>query len=508
MLGTALAPVPGMLEPTFLSRSQFAWTITIHIIFASLSVGLAPFIVYFTWKDVRTGSQRYARLREFWVTVFAIGFVMGTATGIPMSFQFGTNFPIFSEVTGELIGGPLAFEAKMAFFLEAVFLGILLFGRERVSDRTYVLSSVLVAVGAWLSAFWIIVVNAWMQTPQGYELVDGGSGLEVATMTDPVAALLTPRLPWMYAHMQLSAVIAVALLIAGIAAYFIWHNRDSKVWRTALMIAIVVLIVTAPLQALQGDAYARHVEDTQPAKFAAMEAHYETQTGADLHIVAFPNSLDGLTDPRAENLWTISIPELASVLTGGDADTEVTGLNEFEDTPPVAVVFWSFRVMVGLGIWFIALSLWAGYRAYRGQLTESNRLLAAFMLSTPLGFIAMISGWYTTEVGRQPWIVQDILTVEEGVSETLSTTEALLSFVAFFIVYTLLFLIFVYVIWRIMGRERERIESVAATESADTDPGTTADAATDGGANTARRDDEDAPEQPNIGDEATEGTHK
>ncbi|WP_119821904.1 cytochrome ubiquinol oxidase subunit I [Halalkaliarchaeum desulfuricum] len=450
---TAIA-APTVLSggPELLSRIQFAWTITIHIVFASLSVGLAPLIVYFTYRDVKTGSERYAQLRDFWVKVFALGFVMGTATGIPMSFQFGTNFPIFAEFAGELIGGPLAFEAKMAFFLEAVFLGVLLFGRERVSDRMYLASSVLVAIGAWLSAFWIIVVNAWMQTPQGFDLAG-----DVATMTDPIAAIVTPRLAWMYVHMQLSAVIAVALLVAGVGAYLLWKHDGNDAWRTAVTIALVLLVISAPVQALQGDAYAKHVEDTQPAKFAAMEAHYETDEGVALHVIAFPKTLEGFTDPRAENLYTLSVPMLVSYMLEGDPGAEVIGLNEFEHTPPVAIVFWSFRAMVGLGVWFVFLGLWGAYRRYQGRLSESDRLLKALMLSTPLGFLAMIAGWYTTEVGRQPWMVQDELLVGESVSPVLTGWEAMLSVAAFVAVFGGLFLIALYAFRRMVAAESRRL---------------------------------------------------
>ena len=469
---------PGVLSsaPELLSRIQFAWTITIHIVFASLSVGLAPLIVYFTYKDVKTGSERYAELRDFWVKVFALGFVMGTATGIPMSFQFGTNFPIFAEFAGELIGGPLAFEAKMAFFLEAVFLGVLLFGRERVSDRTYVASSVLVAIGAWLSAFWIIVVNAWMQTPQGFDLAG-----DVATMTDPIAAIITPRLAWMYVHMQLSAVIAVALLVAGVGAYLLWKHDGDDAWRTAVTIALVLLVISAPVQALQGDAYATHVEDTQPAKFAAMEAHYETDEGVALHVVAFPKTLDGFTDPRAENLYTLSVPMLVSYLLEGDPSAEVIGLNEFEHTPPVAIVFWSFRIMVGLGMWFIFLGLWGAYRRYQGRLSESDRLLKALMLSTPLGFLAMIAGWYTTEVGRQPWMVQDELLVGESVSPVLTGGEAMLSVAAFVVVFGGVFLIALYAFGRLVAAESQRLSDVEDAQPTGPEPSTPGSPGLEGG---------------------------
>lgn len=455
-MGVALSSVVAFLPPELGSRLQFGWTISVHILFASLSIGLAPFIVYFTWKDVHQGDERYARLREFWVSIFAIGFVMGTVTGIPMSFQFGTNFPVFSEVAGELIGGPLAFEAKMAFFLEAVFLGVLLFGRERVSDRTYVLSSVLVGIGAWLSGFWILVVNAWMQTPQGFELVER-NGRTIAQLTDPVAAFLTPRFPWMFTHMMNAAVIAVALGVAGISAYFLWTNRDAVEWATALRLAIVILLISAPFQAIHGDAYARHVENTQPQKFAAMEAHYDTGQ-ADLHLIAIPANPDALLDPRAENLWTISLPGVGSYLaSGGDADAEILGLNEYEESPPVALVFWAFRFMVGLGFLFIGLALWGGTLLWRGSLTESDRFLEAMMLASPLGFVAMLTGWYVTEIGRQPWVIQGILQTDEAVSTSLTSGEVTITLVGFVVLYLALIGAFVYVLASLVESEQSRL---------------------------------------------------
>ncbi|QSG10509.1 Cytochrome bd-type quinol oxidase, subunit 1 [Halapricum desulfuricans] len=450
---------PLQLSPEIASRAQFGWTISVHILFAALSIGLAPFIVYFTWKSVRTDDERFERLRSFWIKVFAAGFVMGTVTGIPMSFQFGTNFPQFSSVAGEMIGGPLAFEAKMAFFLEAVFLGVLLFGRERVSDRTYVLSSVLVGFGAWLSGFWILVVNSWMQTPRGYEMVPEmvmGQQMEVAKLTDPIAAFFNPRMTWMYVHMINASVIAVALLVAGVSAYIVWKKRDSEAWNTALKFAVLILLVSAPLQAIHGDAYGRHVEDTQPQKFAAMEAHYETGT-ADLHLFAVPKSPDALTDPRAENLFTISLPRVGSFLaSGGDFDAEVLGLNEYEENPPVALVFWSFRIMVGLGFLFIGLALWGGYLMYRDRLSDSTRYLKAMIVASPLGYAALLTGWYVTEIGRQPWVIQDELTTSEAVSSTLSGGEATLTLVGFVAVYVALIAVALYVLrWLIQDELRE-----------------------------------------------------
>lgn len=474
-LGTVDTTTIGLLSAELASRAQFGWAITIHIIFATISVGLAPFLVYFVYKELRTGEERYARLRKFWTKLFALGFIMGTVTGIPMSFLFGMNFASFSEVAGELIGGPLSFEAQMAFFLEAVFLGVLLFGRERVSKLVYFFSAVMVAVGAWLSAFWILVVNSWMQTPRGYEMVADGE-LAIAQLTDPMAAFFNPRMSWMYLHTTLSAVLTVSLLIAGIAAYFVWKHRDSEVWATALKVAVVVLLITSMMQVVHGDLYAGHVEETQPQKFAAMEAHYETGA-ADLHIIAIPTELESFTDPRADNLYTISIPYLASFLaSGGDPSAEITGLNDFEyESPPVAWVFWSFRIMVGLGFLFVLLGLWGGYRLWRGGLTDDTRYLQSLMLASPLGFVAVITGWYVAEIGRQPWIIQGELTTAEGVSPALSATEATATLLVFIIGYLLLLGVFLYAFGRLIRKEARRDETAVDRQDRSDQPEVTAD---------------------------------
>jgi len=347
--------------------------------------------------------------------------------------------------------------------LEAVFLGVLLFGRERVSDRTYILSSVLTGAGAWLSGFWILVVNAWMQTPQGFELIER-NGMEIAKLTDPMAAFFTPRMPWMYVHMMNASVIAVTLAVAGIAAYFIWRNRESKAWNTALRMAVVLLLISAPLQAIHGDAYGRHVADTQEQKFAAMEAHYETGQ-ADLHLLAFPKSFDALTDPRTDNLFTISLPAMGSFLaSGGDFSAEVVGLHEYDENPPVALVFWSFRAMVGLGFLFIGLALWGGNLLRQGKLRESTRYLQAMMLASPLGFVALLTGWYVTEIGRQPWVIQDVLKTNDAVSTTLTGAEATGTLVAFVVLYIALLTAFGFVLkWMIEGE----LERMGVKESAD-----------------------------------------
>jgi cytochrome d ubiquinol oxidase subunit I len=447
-----------MVDPVIASRVQFALTTIVHIVFPVVSMGLAPFLVYFTWKEIRGGPAVYEQLRRFWTKIFAVSFVVGTVTGIVLEFEFGTNFAAFSQFAGELFGGPLAVEGMMAFMLEATFLGVFVFGRERVSDRLYFLSSVAVGLGTWLSAVWILIANSWMQLPRGYEVATEG-GQRVVHLTDPMAAYLNPRFFYMFVHMQNAAVESVALIMAGLAAYHVFrhHVWDVPVqrvdfWEKTLKIALVALVITAPLQVLHGDLYARHVYETQPQKFAAMEAVWETDSYVPEYIVAFPTDLGDLTNPRAKDIFGIGIPGGASWLaSGGDPQAEITGLNEYDTrAPPVALVFWSFRIMVGLGFWFILLAFWGAYRWWRGQLLEDDLLHRALMVSTPLGVLAVELGWMVTELGRQPWVVQGVMKTSDGVSPGLTGAEAAITLAGFVLFYTALLGLYLYVVWRIV----------------------------------------------------------
>ncbi|APW99622.1 cytochrome ubiquinol oxidase subunit I [Halobiforma lacisalsi AJ5] len=464
-----------MIDPVTGSRLQFALTTIVHIIFPVMSMGLAPFLVYFTWKDIRTGKPIYEQLRRFWTRIFAVSFVVGTVTGIVLEFEFGTNFAAFSTTAGELFGGPLALEGMMAFMLEATFLGIFVFGRDRVGNVLYMISAVAVGVGTWLSAVWILIANSWMQTPRGYELATE-NGQTIVHLVDPIAAYANPRFPWMFVHMQNAAVESVALFMAGLGAYFIFRHHvwgypieDVEFWETTLKIGIVALLITAPLQVLHGDLYARHVFETQPQKFAAMEAVWETDAYVPEYIVAFPTSLQDLLDPRAKDIFGIGIPGGASWLaSGGDPQATIQGLNEFEGPqPPVALVFWAFRIMVALGFWFVLLAVWGGYRWWRGELLEDDLLHKALMGSTLLGIVAVELGWIVTEVGRQPWVIQDVLRTSEGVSSGLSGTEATVTLVGFAVVYLGLLALYTYVVVRIVRAGPPDVASVTPTEGSD-----------------------------------------
>jgi cytochrome d ubiquinol oxidase subunit I len=461
-----------MIDPVVASRLQFALTTIVHIIFPVVSMGLAPFLIYFTWRDVRGGPVVYEQLRRFWTKIFAVSFVVGTVTGIVLEFEFGTNFAAFSTTAGELFGGPLAVEGMMAFMLEATFLGIFVFGREKVSDRLYLVSSLAVGVGTWLSAVWILIANSWMQTPRGYELATE-NGQQIVHLVDPVAAYLNPRFGFMYVHMQNAAVESVALLMAGIAAYHVyrhhvWGNptKEAAFWVKTLKIALVALLITAPLQVLHGDLYARHVYETQPQKFAAMEAVWNTESYVPEYIVAVPTDLAQLTNPRAKELFGLGIPGGASWLaSGGDPTAEITGLNAFEsESPPVAIVFWSFRAMVGLGFWFILLAFWGGYRWLTGGLRQDGLLHVALMMSSVLGIVAVELGWVVTEVGRQPWVIQGVMKTSEGVSPGLTGTEALVTLTGFVGVYATLLGLYTYVVVRIIRNGPPPREELTTTQ--------------------------------------------
>lgn len=393
------------LDPTVLARMQFAANISFHILFPTITIALGWVLLFFKLAYNRSGDEKWMDAYRFWVKVFALSFALGVVSGITMSFQFGTNWPGFMERVGNIAGPLLAYEVLTAFFLEAVFLGIMLFGFRKVSNRIHTLATFLVAFGTTLSAFWILVLNSWMHTPVGFEMRDG-----VAHATDWVAIVFNPSMPYRLSHMLLASGLTVAFLIAGVSAYRWLRNDRAPGVRAALRTGIIMAAVLIPVQIVVGDMHGLNTLQHQPQKIAAIEANWETGPRAPLVLFAIPD------EAARENAFEISIPAGASFILKHDADGVVPGLNDFAGQhPPVAPVFFAFRVMVGIGLAMLVLSwsgVWLLWR--RGDLTPWAA--RAFVVMTFAGWGATLAGWYVTEIGRQPWLVSGILKTAEAVS--------------------------------------------------------------------------------------------
>ncbi|MDW8480158.1 MAG: cytochrome ubiquinol oxidase subunit I [Xanthomonadales bacterium] len=386
-------------DPLLLARIQFAANVSFHILFPTITIALSWMLLWFKWRYARSGDPAWMELYGFWAKVFALAFALGVVSGVTMSFQFGTNWPGFMNTVGNIAGPLLAYEVLTAFFLEASFLAIMLYGYRRVSDRVHTLATFLVALGTTLSAFWILVLNSWMQTPAGFELRDG-----VAHPTDWWAIVFNPSMPWRFAHMMLASFLTVAFLLAGLSAWR--HLRGDRRPEVALGLrtGIRLAAVLIPLQIVVGDLHGLNSFEHQPAKVAAIEAIWETQRGAPLTLVGWPDE-----EARRTRL-ALEIPKAASLILTHDADGEVPGLDRFPGLhPPVAPVFWSFRIMVAVGVLMLLASWLAAWQGRGGRAPPPGtlRLLVAMSFS---GWIATLAGWYTTEIGRQPWLVQDVLT--------------------------------------------------------------------------------------------------
>ncbi|MFN3370658.1 MAG: cytochrome ubiquinol oxidase subunit I [Sphingomonadaceae bacterium] len=392
--------------PLLLSRIQFAANISFHILFPTITIALGWMLLGMKLLYNRTGDMAWMEAYRFWVKVFALSFAMGVVSGITMSFQFGTNWPGFMERVGNIAGPLLAYEVLTAFFLEAVFLGIMLFGFNRVPNWAHTGATLLVAVGTTLSAFWILALNSWMHTPAGFEMRDG-----VAHATDWWAVVFNPSMPYRLTHMLLASGLTVAFLIAGISAWRWLRGDRAPAVRHMLKAGIWTAAVLIPLQILAGDLHGLNTLEHQPAKVAAMEANWETRPAVPLVLFALPD------ETLRENRYEISIPYGASVILKHDPQGVVPGLNEFEGKhPPVAPVFFAFRLMIGIGLLMLAAS-WAGVwfmrrgRGVEGLPAWHLRLLAAMAFS---GWVATLAGWYVTEIGRQPWLVQGVLTTADA----------------------------------------------------------------------------------------------
>ena len=404
-------------DPFLLARLQFAANISFHILFPTITIGLCWVLFYFRLRYTFSGDKAWEYAYFFWVKIFALSFALGVVSGITMSFQFGTNWPGFMERAGNIAGPLLGYEVLTAFFLEASFLGIMLFGKDRVSNRTHLIATVLVAVGTSFSAFWILSLNSWMQTPTGYRIEDG-----VFFVESWWEVIFNPSFPYRFAHMFTASLLTAAFLIMGISAWRAMRGVDGpatwKVMRTGALMAAVL----APLQVVIGDLHGLNTLEHQPAKIAAMEGIWETEKGAPLTLFGFPDEEEKTTH------MAIKVPKLASFILTHEWDGEVLGLNEFEgEAPPVAPVFWAFRVMVGIGMLMVLVGWWSAWRLFRNR--DENRdtqtwLLRALSVMTFSGWVAVLAGWYVTEIGRQPWIVDGLLRTSEVVADHSSATVA------------------------------------------------------------------------------------
>ncbi|HWM70009.1 MAG TPA: cytochrome ubiquinol oxidase subunit I [Steroidobacteraceae bacterium] len=414
-----------------LARIQFGFTVSFHIIFPAITIGLASYLAVLEGCWLRTQNEAYRTLYHFWSKIFAVNFGMGVVSGLVMAYEFGTNWSHFSAFAGGITGPLLAYEVLTAFFLEAGFLGVMLFGWKRVGPELHFFATIMVAIGTLVSATWILASNSWMQTPQGYEIIAGR-----VVPTDWLRVIFNPSFPFRLAHMGMAAYLATALMVGASGAWHLLRGRNDPAIRTMTSMAMWMLLIAAPIQAMIGDSQGLNTLEYQPIKIAAIEGHWESVPN-----VGVPLTLFGWPDGRREiNRFAVEIPHLGSLILTHSWDGQFRGLKEFpvKDRPNVAVVFWSFRVMVGLGVLMIALGAWAAWARWRSTLYHSRTLLRCAVFMGPAGIIAMLAGWITTEVGRQPWVVYGLLRTADAVTPH-STAELGLSLVLFVVVYFTVF---------------------------------------------------------------------
>jgi len=432
------------LDPLLLARIQFAFTISFHIIFPAFTIGLASFLAVVEWRWLRSGQQHFRDIYRFWVKIFAVTFGMGVVSGVVMSYQFGTNWSLFADNTANVLGPLLGFEVLTAFFLEASFLGIMLFGWGRVSQRMHFISTCIVAVGTLISAFWILSANSWMQTPQGFEIAADGRFYPLNWLE----IIFNPSFPYRLAHMVTAAYLTTAFVIGGTAAFYLWNKRYIPQARIMLGMATLMAVFVTPIQIYLGDLHGLNTLQHQPMKVAAMEGVWETEKGAALRLFGWPD------EKSEETKYAIEIPKLASLILTHDLNGEIKGLKAWPkaDRPPVAAIFWSFRVMVGIGLLMMTMGVLSVIQYYRGKLFETKWLQALWMLMMPSGFIAILAGWFVTEIGRQPYTVYGLLRTAESVSPAILGPQVAISLLAFIVVYCLIFSAGSYYILRLIGK--------------------------------------------------------
>ena len=436
------------MDALLLSRLQFALNISFHILFPTITIALGWFLFYFKLRSNLSGHPVWMRIYRFWVRVFALTFALGVVSGVTMSFQFGTNWPGFMEKAGNIAGPLLGYEVLTAFFLEATFLGIMLFGMRRVPNWLHTLATFVVAAGTTLSAFWILSLNSWLHTPQGHEVIDG-----VIYAKDWSAIIFNPSFPYRFSHMLLASGLTASFLIAGLSAYRLLIGDNKIAPKLALKTATYTAAVLIPLQILAGDMHGLNTLEHQPQKVAAMEGVWETEQGAPLLLFAIPD------EQERTNHAELAIPNLASFILTHELDGEIKGLNEFRgEHPPVAPVFYSFRVMVGMGV-LMLFAAWAGsyYLFRRGELPDwLGKLFIAMSFS---GWGATLAGWYVTEVGRQPYLVSGVLRTADAVTG-LPPQNIGLSFTLYAVIYAVLMVAYIRTL-TLMCRKSVGIEEIS-----------------------------------------------
>lgn len=430
-------------DALLLARIQFAFTISFHIIFPAFTIGLASFLAVVEARWMMTGKPVYAEIYTFWVKIFAVTFGMGVVSGVVLSYQFGTNWSVFADKTSNVIGPLLGYEVLTAFFLEASFLGIMLFGWGRVSPRMHFISTLIVAVGTIISAFWILAANSWMQTPQGFRIDEQG----LLHATDWLKVIFTPSFPFRFLHMLTGAYLTTAFVVGGVGAFYLWRKTYIPHARIMLGMAMLMAVFVAPVQIFLGDLHGLNTLKHQPAKVAAMEGLWETKKGAGLVLFGWP-------DQKAEETkFALELPGVASLILTHDRQGEIKGLKEWpkEDRPPVAIVFWSFRIMVGIGLLMVLTGVLGAVLYFRKRLFDSTWFQFWCMAMMPAGFIAVLAGWFVTEVGRQPYTVYGVLRTAESISPVLAQQVAF-SLLAFIIVYISVFGAATYYILQLIGK--------------------------------------------------------
>ena len=417
-------------DPLLLSRLQFAWVIALHILLPALTVGLAAYIAVLEGTYFFTRRPIFLRLSKYWIRIFAVSFGMGVVSGIVMPFQFGTNWSRYSDLTADVIGPLMSYEVLMAFFLEAGFLGVLLFGRDRVPPWVHFFASVMVALGTLLSTFWILAANSWMQTPAGHAVVDGRF-----VARDWLLIVFNPSFPYRLAHTTVAFFITTAFVVIGVAAYHLRRGCNLEESLTMQRMGFGLLALLVPLQVVIGDLHGLNTLKHQPVKIAAVEANWETRARMPFLLFACPE--EGAERNRLE----IGVPALGSLILGHDVNAVIPGLKDWkpEDRPPVAIPFLSFRLMVGIGVVMLAVTIAGLVEWRRGRLAVSRRFQALCLVVSPLGFVAVLAGWVTTEVGRQPWVVYGLLRTRDAVTPFLTANDVRLSLLVYVVAYVLIF---------------------------------------------------------------------